>query len=70
MKMNIQVMGTYEECFAVRQFYWAIENAPEVKMCTVSPPYKNLIGGNQYRVYVEIEYKDGVAPLMNAIQSP
>lgn len=68
--MKIRIMGTSEECAVAQAFYRELGNEPGVKFCTVSNPYPNCGSVNQYRVYVEIEYKDGETPLMRALQSP
>lgn len=68
--MKIRVTGTSEECAAAQKFYRLLGQEQDVKCCTVSKPYPNRGAVNQYRVYVDIEYKDGTSPLMHALQSP
>lgn len=68
--MKIRVTGTSEECAQAQEFYRQLGKEPGVKFCTVSKPYPNRGALNQYRVYVEIEYKDSTSPLMRAVQSP
>lgn len=68
--MKIRVMGTSAECAAAQEYYREIGQDPDVKYCSVSKPYPNRGDVNQYRVYINIDYKDDTAPLMDAIQSP
>ena len=67
--MKIRVMGTSEECAAAQQFYWELAHTADVKSCTVSKPCPNRGSLNQYRVYIDIEYKDGAEPLQRLLES-
>ena len=66
--MKIRVTGTSEEWAAAQAFYRELGKDPDVKYCTVSKPYPNRGDVNQYRVYVDIEYKDGAAPLHRLLE--
>ena len=68
--MKIRVTGPSDECAAAQQFYRERGKDAAVKSCTVSRPYANRGSTNQYRVYVEIEYKDGAEPRFRLLQSP
>jgi len=68
--MQIRVMGTSEECAQAQEFYRMLGRDPDVKYCTVSELYPNRRSVNQYRVYVNIDYKDGAKPYDNLLQSP
>lgn len=65
--MQIRVTGTSEECAAAQEFYRQLGQEPDVKYCTVSKPYPNRGSINQFRVYVNIEYKDGAEPLQRLL---
>lgn len=66
--MKIRIWGTSEECAAAQDFYRALGRQPDVKFCTVSQLYSNRGAVNQYRVYVEIEYRDGAEPLQRLLE--
>ena len=66
--MKIRIWGTSEECAAAQQYYRALGREPGVKSCTVSRRYLNRGSTNQYRVYVDIEYKSDVTPSMRALE--
>lgn len=65
--MKIRVWGTREECEQAQCFYKQFSNNKNVKSCTVSSLYANRNSVNQYRVYVEIEYKDETAIFNNLL---
>ena len=67
--MKIRIWGTSEECAQARSFYNELGKDPAVKFCTVSRAYPNRGSTNQYRVYVEIEYRDGSEPLHRLLES-
>lgn len=67
--MKIRIWGTSEECAAAQRFYKELGRDPYVKSCSVSRLYPNRGSTNQYRVYVEIEYKDGAEPLHRLLES-
>lgn len=67
--MKIRITGTLEECVQAQSFYNELGKDSAVKFCTVSRPYLNRGSTNQYRVYVEIEYKDGAEPLHRLLES-
>lgn len=56
--MKIRVWGTQEECKQAKNFYKQFAKNENIKSCTVSDLYANRNSVNQYRVYIEIEYKD------------
>ena len=67
--MKIRILGTSEECATAQRFYKELSKDDSVKFCTVSRPYPNRGSTNQYRVYVEIEYKDGIEPGFRLLES-
>ena len=67
--MKIRIMGTSEECELAQGFYRELSKDPAVKSSSVSNLYPNRGSTNQYRVYVEIEYKDGAEPRHHLLES-
>lgn len=68
--MKIRIWGTKDECAQAQSFYNLLGQDPAVKFCTVSRMYPNRGSTNQFRVYVEIEYKDGSIPMRPALTEP
>lgn len=58
--MNIGVMGTLYECKQAQEFYKLLGRQSIVRSCTVSEPYLVRPCSVYYRIYIEIEYRDGV----------
>lgn len=57
--MKLRVMGTADECKQAQDFYRRLGRQDNVRYCTVSELYANRGSVGYYRVYIEIEYKDG-----------
>ena len=57
--MKLRVMGTAEECKQAQYFYTRLGHQSNVRFCTVSGLYPNRGSIGYYRVYFELEYKDG-----------
>ena len=57
--MKIRIMGTMDECKQARAFYGRLALNSDVKYCTISEPYSNRGSVGYYRVYIDIDYKDG-----------
>lgn len=56
--MNIRITGTEEELEVAKDYYQSLSKEDYVKTITISDFYPNRNSNNQYRLYVEIEYKD------------
>lgn len=56
--MKIRVWGTEEECKQAQCFYKQFSKNENVKSCSVSHLCANRNSVNQFRVYIDIEYKD------------
>ena len=57
--MKLRVMGTLDECRQAQDFYKRLRLQSNVRYVSVSEPYPNRGSVGLYRVYIEIEYKDG-----------
>ena len=56
--MKIRIMGTKEELEVAKEYYSGLSKEDYVKTITISDFYPNRISGNQYRLYIDIEYKN------------
>lgn len=56
--MNIRITGTEEELEVAKDYYQSLSKEDYVKTITISDFYPNRISGNQYRLYIDIEYKN------------
>lgn len=65
--MKIRIMGTKDECELARKYYRELEKDANVKKVVVSDPYANRGSSTEFRVYVDIEYRD-VVLAQNLIQ--
>lgn len=68
--MKIRVWGTENECKQAQRFYNMLTQDEDVRFCTVSRLYPNRGSVNQYRVYIEIEYKSDANAYGKLLQSP
>ena len=65
--MKIRIMGTKDECELARKYYRELEKDANVKKVVVSAPYANRGSSTEFRVYIDIEYRD-VVLAQNLIQ--
>lgn len=56
--MKIRIMGTKDECELARKYYRELEKDANVKKVVVSDPYANRGSSTEFRVYVDIEYRE------------
>ena len=56
--MKIRIMGPKDECELARKYYRELEKDPNVKKVVVSAPYANRGSSTEFRVYVDIEYRE------------
>ncbi len=56
--MNIRITGTEEELEVAKDYYQSLSKEDYVKAITISDFYPNRNSSNQYRLYIDIEYKN------------
>ena len=56
--MKIRIMGTEEELKVAKEYYSGLTKEDYIKSVTISDFYPNRNSYNQYRLYIEIEYKN------------
>lgn len=58
--MKIRIIGTAEECAVAQRYYESLRDHAATKYVSVSSFYPCRGSADLYRVYIEIEYYDGI----------
>lgn len=58
--MKIRITGTIEELTIAKDYYNSLAQEKFINSITISALYKNRNSINQYRIYIDIEYKTTV----------
>ena len=64
--MKIRITGTREELAQARLYYEELEHDEGVKYICISSLYANRGSSTLFRLYVEVEYRDCVTPLLSS----